>query len=70
MRTYSTKEAASIAKVHYMTLYRWVSSGKIRASQSIRMKSHVMWRWTDSDVAKVRKLKGSQKPGPKPKKRK
>jgi predicted site-specific integrase-resolvase len=57
MKTYSTKEAAARAAIHYITLHRWVASGKVGPSQSIRMNGHKIWRWTDSDVEKVRKYK-------------
>jgi excisionase family DNA binding protein len=57
MRTYSTKEAAKLTGIHHITLHRWIAAGKIRSSQSIRMNGHKLWRWTDSDIEKVRMYK-------------
>ncbi|MGH9735977.1 MAG: MerR family transcriptional regulator [Candidatus Acidiferrales bacterium] len=57
MRTYSTKEAAKLTDIHFITLQRWVSSGKVRPSQKIRQNGFTLWRWTDADVERVRKFK-------------
>jgi hypothetical protein len=59
MKTFSTRETANRVGVHYITLHRWIAGKKVRASQSIRMNGHVLWRWTESDVEKVRKFKAS-----------
>jgi len=57
MKTYSTKEAAERADIHFITLQRWVSDDKVRPSQRIKQNGFTLWRWTDSDVEKVRKYK-------------
>lgn len=66
MKHYSTPEAAKKIGVSLITLYRWLRDGKIRP-QGIPMRRGVIWTWTDADVAKGRKVKAAQKPGPKPK---
>lgn len=57
MRTHSTKEAAKLAGIHYITLQKWVGDGKVRPSQHIRQNGFTLWRWTDADVERVRKYK-------------
>jgi predicted site-specific integrase-resolvase len=57
MRTYSTKQAAKMAGIHSITLHRWLSAGKVRPSQKIAMSKAKLWRWTDTDVERVRKYK-------------
>ena len=39
--------------MHFITLQRWVSDGKVRPSQQIKQNRFTLWRWTDSDVEKV-----------------
>ena len=57
MKTYSTKQAAARAGIHFITLQRWVSEGKVHPSQRIKQNGFALWRWTDSDVARVRRYK-------------
>ena len=57
MKTYSTKQAAKLASVHWVTLHRWLAAGKVKPSQSIAMNGVKLWRWTDADVERVRKYK-------------
>ncbi len=59
MRTHSTKEAAKLAKVHFITLQRWVKAGRVRPSQTIQQDGFSLWRWTDADVERVRKYKAA-----------
>ncbi len=67
---YSTAEAAELAGIHVVTLKRWLAAGRIRPSIAVPMGGQrTLWRWTRADVGKVCRLKGSLKPGPKPKKR-
>jgi predicted site-specific integrase-resolvase len=52
--------------VSFRTLNRWLALGKIRPSQAIALEGgQTLWRWTDADIAKGRKVKAAQKPGPK-----
>ena len=65
-KTYSTKAAAGKIGVSFRTLNRWLALGLIRASKVLPMGgSRTLWRWTDADIAKGRKVKAAQKPGPK-----
>jgi DNA-binding transcriptional MerR regulator len=68
MRTYSTVEVAKLVRVHPVTLYRWIGRGQVRSSISLPMAGGVYRRWTAADVERVRRFKGTQKPGRKPKK--
>jgi predicted site-specific integrase-resolvase len=69
-KTYSTPQVAAQIGVSYPTLHRWLAARLVRPSVAIRMGKKTLWRWTAADVRRVRKVKGSQKPGPKPRKRK
>ncbi len=53
MKTYSTKEAARKARVHWVTLHRWMAADKVRPSQQIGMNGGKHWRWTEKDIKKV-----------------
>jgi predicted site-specific integrase-resolvase len=57
VKTYSTREAAGKARVHWVTLHRWMAAGKVRPSQQIGMNGGKHWRWTEKDVQKVRGYK-------------
>jgi excisionase family DNA binding protein len=70
MKNYSTKQAAKLIGIHVVTLLRWVGSGKIRPTIRTPMDGRTLWRFTDADVERFRKFKGTLKSGPKPKKRK
>jgi hypothetical protein len=69
-KTYSTAVAARRIGVSFRTLNRWLALEKIRPSQGIRLGGgRMLWRWTDADLAKGRKVKSAQTPGPKARKR-
>jgi hypothetical protein len=57
VKTYSTKEAARQAEIHWVTLLRWQAAGKVSASGEIGMNGGKHWRWTSKDIARVRKYK-------------
>jgi hypothetical protein len=57
MRTHSTKQAAHLAGIHWVTLFRWLSAAKVRPSIVIPLDGRTLWRWTDRDVEKVRQYK-------------
>jgi hypothetical protein len=57
LRTYSTKQVATLVGVHWVTLHRWVAAGKVRPSQRIPLNGAVLSRWTDADVKRVQKYK-------------
>ena len=65
-KTYSTEVAARKIGVSFRTLNRWLSLGKIQPSIAIPFKDgRNLWRWSDADIAKAKKVKAAQKPGPK-----
>jgi len=69
-KTYSTRMAAKKMGVSFRTLNRWLALGKIKPSKAIQMPNgRTLWLWSTADVAKGRKVKAAQTPGPKPKKR-
>ena len=66
-KTLSTAGAARKIGVGLRTLNRWLALGKIRPSITVAFGGgRTLWRWTDADIAKARKVKAAQKPGPKP----
>jgi DNA-binding transcriptional MerR regulator len=70
-KTFSTEAAARRIGVSFRTLNRWLALELIRPSMALPMGGgRTLWRWTDADIARGRKVKAAQKPGPKPKRRK
>jgi hypothetical protein len=70
-RTYSTQQAAKKIGIGFRSLNRWLAHGLIRPSIAVPMDAErTLWRWTDVDIAKGRKVKATQKPGPKAKPKK
>lgn len=66
-KTFSTASAARKIGVGFRTLNRWLALGKIKPSIAVPLDAgRMLWRWTASDIAKGRKVKAAQKPGPKP----
>ena len=65
-KTYSTQNAAAKIGVSFRTLNRWLALALIRPSQAVPMGGgRTLWRWTDADIARGRKVRAAQKPGPK-----
>ncbi len=64
-KTYSTQSAAAKIGVSFRTLNRWLALGLIRPARATQMDGRTLWRWTDADIAKGRKVMAAQKPGPK-----
>lgn len=70
-KTYSTQQAAKRMGVSFRTLNRWLALGLIRPSMALPMGGErTLWRWTDADIVKGRKVNAERKPGPKPSPRK
>jgi hypothetical protein len=65
VKTHSTQQAAKLAGVSYITLRRWLADGKIKPSVGVPFGAKTLWRWTLADVARARKFKATQRPGPK-----
>jgi predicted site-specific integrase-resolvase len=57
MTTYSTLQVAQSVGVHRITLQRWMSAGKVKASQCLQFNGEKRWRWTEADLETVRKYK-------------
>ena len=69
-KTYSTQQAAAKMRVSFRTLNRWLALELIRPSTAIPIGGgRTLWRWTDADIAKGRKVNATQRPGPKPKRK-
>lgn len=67
-KTYSTQQAAKKMGVSFRTLNRWLERDLIRPSVAVPMGGgRTLWRWTEADIAKGRRLDATLKPGPKPK---
>jgi hypothetical protein len=68
--TSSTQQAAKKMGVSFRTLNRWLFLELIRPSVAVPMGGgRTLWRWSDADIAKGRKVNAALKPGPKPKKK-
>jgi excisionase family DNA binding protein len=66
--TYSTSEAADKIGVSFRTVNRWLADGKIKPSVSVPMGGgRTLWRWTQADIARARKIDST--PGRKAKNR-
>jgi len=67
-KVYSTKRAAEKMGVGFRTLNAWLARGILRPSKSIIMPGgRTLWFRSDADIARGRKVKAQQRPGPKPK---
>ena len=65
-KLYSTPEVAKAIGVAVRTIYRWIEDDKIKPQgPSYPRGEGVVLFWTDADIAKARKVKAEQKPGPK-----
>ena len=57
MGAYSTRQAAKMVGIHWVTLRRWLAAGKVRPSHAIPLNGSTLWRWTQADVERLRKYK-------------
>lgn len=57
VNTYSTRQAAKKAGIHWVTLRRWLASGRIRPSQALPYDGRTLWCWTEEDVQRLREYK-------------
>jgi excisionase family DNA binding protein len=67
-KTYTTREAAKQVGVSHQTLHDWIDAGKVAPKQIVAGKMTIRL-WTEGDVAKARKIKGTLRPGPRSKKK-
>ncbi len=68
-KTFSTASAARKIGVGLRTLNRWLADGRIFPSVAVPYDGRTLWRWTNADIAKGRKVKAAMKPGPKPRRK-
>jgi predicted site-specific integrase-resolvase len=67
---YTTAQVAQAVGVSKNTLLKWLYAGALQEPKRVRV-AGMRWRvWTQSDVERARKLKGTMKRGPKPSKKK
>lgn len=63
-KTYTTGQAAAAAGVPRTTLQHWIKSNKIPAPAVRLINGRAVRSWNDAQVTKIRKMKGTLKPGP------
>lgn len=56
MNTYSTREAANKLNVHYISLQRYITSGKVPAPKVVKIAGVSVRVWSAQDIAAVRKV--------------
>jgi excisionase family DNA binding protein len=64
-KTHSTVEAAKKIGVSRQTLQAWIASGSINPPKTITVGGSTVRLWTDGDIQKVRRFKGTLRRGPK-----
>jgi predicted DNA-binding transcriptional regulator AlpA len=68
-KTYSTSQVARMIGVSRQTLYSWIEAGVIDAPDQITAGGASLMIWTEAHIKAARKVKGSQRPGPKTQKK-
>jgi predicted site-specific integrase-resolvase len=57
-KTYGNNAVAKMIGIDRATLYRWLATGKLRATHEMPMgDGAILRRWTDADVKKLREFK-------------
>jgi len=56
MDSYSTRAAAKVLGIHFVTLQRYIAANKIPAPKSKRVGGSIVREWTDKDIERVRKF--------------
>ena len=56
MNSWSTREAAKKLDIHYISLQRYISAGKVPAPKIIKIGGSSVRAWTDEDIERVRKI--------------
>jgi excisionase family DNA binding protein len=69
-KTYSTGEAAVRIGVSRQTLQSWIASGSVKAPRPVEVGRVTVRLWTDADIKRTRKFKGTLKAGKKEKTKK
>lgn len=56
-KMYSTEQVADMVGVHRVTMQRWITAGKVHASQVIPMQDRQLHRWSAADIKAVKRYK-------------
>jgi excisionase family DNA binding protein len=56
-KTYTTQQAADAVKITRQTLQAWIAKGKLKAPETQLRQGRAVRLWTESDVARLRKVK-------------
>jgi DNA-binding transcriptional MerR regulator len=67
-KTYSTGEAAKKIGISRQTLQAWIDNDAIQTPKLEKVGRIAIRLWTDADIERARKFKGTLKPGRKVKK--
>jgi len=67
-KTYTTREAAKKVGVSHQTLHNWIDAGEV-APKQIEVGKMVVRLWTEGDIEKACKFKGTLRLGPRSKKK-
>jgi hypothetical protein len=65
MKQRTTEQAARDVRISRQTLQFWISSGMISAPDVQLIDGKAVRLWSAADVAKLKKFKGTLRPGPK-----
>ena len=57
MKTYSTVRVAKMVGIGWSTLHRWIVEGNVKAPKVESLEGFKIRRWTDQDIAEVRRYK-------------
>jgi DNA-binding transcriptional MerR regulator len=64
---YTTVQVARMTKIPRATLQFWIATRKIEAPRIRLLKGKAVRLWSPAQIERARELKGTLKPGPKPK---
>jgi predicted DNA-binding transcriptional regulator AlpA len=64
-KTYTTAEAAKKAGVSRQTLHAWMNANVVAAPEPVKVGALQFRFWTETDIAKLKKFRGTLKRGPK-----
>jgi DNA-binding transcriptional MerR regulator len=70
MKAHTTPEVAKLAGVHLRTLHRWLERGLLPEPKRGKIGGLAVRIWTNADIERARKIKGTMKRGRKPAKKK
>jgi len=66
-KVYGTPRVAKLVGIHYLTLHRWISEGKIKPHGIPLADGRVLYQWTEKDIETAKKIKAETKLGRPPK---